>query len=368
MAFSFTFLSQDPKTSARLGIINTDHGTVHTPAFMPVGTQGTVKAVTPFDLEKIGVEILLGNAYHLYLRPGISIIDEYGGLHNFIGWSQPILTDSGGYQIMSLSRLVELKKDGVIFQSHLDGSTHFLTPEDVMDIQKKLGSDISMCLDECTKYPATFEEAKTSMELSLIWAARCREFCSTKQTIFGIVQGGTFKDLREICAKKLITMDFDGYALGGLSVGEKISITHEIMHFTMAFLPENKPRYVMGIGTPLDILEAVSSGADMMDCVIPTRCARNGLLFTRKGKVVIKQACYIKDFNPLDSDCSCYTCRNFSRAYLRHLFMSGEILSCILNTIHNLSFYQYLMTSIQDAIKDQKFFEFKNLFQQNYVN
>jgi queuine tRNA-ribosyltransferase len=368
MAFSFTLLSQDLKTSARLGIIHTEHGTVHTPAFMPVGTQGTVKAVTPSDLDRMGVEILLGNAYHLYLRPGISVIDKHGGLHNFIGWSRPVLTDSGGYQIMSLSRLVNLKKEGVTFQSHLDGSTHFLRPEDVMAIQKKLGSDIAMCLDECTKYPATYEEAKASMELSLIWAARCREFDSDKQAVFGIVQGGIYKDLRESCAKELITINFDGYALGGLSVGEELSVTYEIMNFTTAFLPENKPRYIMGIGTPLDILEAVFSGADMMDCVIPTRCARNGLLFTREKKVVIKQACYTDDFNPLDPDCSCYTCKNFSRAYLRHLFMSGEILSCILNTIHNLTFYQDLMISIQDAIRDQRFCNFKNNFEKNYTN
>ncbi len=368
MAFSFTLLSHDQKTSARLGIINTDHGSIHTPAFMPVGTQGTVKAVTPYDLNQIGIEILLGNAYHLYLRPGISVIERHGGLHNFIGWPQPILTDSGGYQIMSLSRLVNLKKEGVTFQSHLDGSVHFLRPEDVMDIQKKLGPDIAMCLDECTKYPATYEEAKTSMELSLEWAARCREFDSDKQAIFGIVQGGMYKDLREVCAKELVSMDFDGYALGGLSVGEDLSITYEIMNITTAFLPENKPRYIMGIGTPLDILEAVSSGADMMDCVIPTRCARNGLLFTRERRIVIKQACYTNDFNPLDMDCHCYTCKNFTRAYLRHLFMSGEILSCILNTIHNLTFYNELMLSIQDAIRDKRFNEFKNSFIKSYAN
>ena len=368
MAFSFALLAQDLKTSARLGSIQTDHGNFHTPAFMPVGTQGTVKAITPSHLEHIGVEILLGNAYHLYLRPGIPVIDKHGGLHDFMGWSRPILTDSGGYQIMSLSRLMDVKEDGVAFQSHLDGSTHFLSPDDAMDIQRRLGSDIAMCLDECTKYPATHEEAKVSMSLSLIWAARCRGFASDHQAIFGIVQGGIYKDLRESCAKALVSMDFDGYALGGLSVGENISITYDIMNATIPFLPENKPRYVMGIGNPLDMLEAVSYGADMMDCVMPTRCARNGLLFTREGKVVIKHACYAKDTSPVDSECPCYTCRNFTRAYLRHLFMSGEILSCILNTIHNLTFYQSLMSDIQNAIKDQRFHEFKTRFKQKYLN
>ncbi len=368
MAFSFDLLSQDAKTSARLGTIHTCHGSFQTPAFMPVGTQGAVKAVTPFDLDRIGAKILLGNAYHLYLRPGIAVIDNHGGLHDFIGWSRPILTDSGGYQIMSLGHLVDVKTDGVTFQSHLDGSTHFLSPEDAMTIQNRLGSDIAMCLDECTKYPATYEETKASMELSLIWAARCREFDSGKQAIFGIIQGGTYKDLRESCAKELVAFDFDGYALGGLSVGEELSNTYDIMKHTISFLPENKPRYVMGIGTPLDILEAVSSGADMMDCVMPTRCARNGLLFTQKGKVVIKQACYTNDTSPLDPECSCYTCQNFSRAYLRHLFMSGEILSCILNTIHNLTYYHDLMTSIHDAVKNQNFLEFKARFKQKYLN
>lgn len=367
MAFSFAPLTRDLKTSARLGVIQTEHGKFYTPAFMPVGTQGTVKAVTPSHLEHIGVEILLGNAYHLYLRPGIHVIEKHGGLHGFMGWSRPILTDSGGYQIMSLSRLMDVKEEGVTFQSHLDGSTHFLSPKDAMAIQKNLGADIAMCLDECTKYPATHEEARDSMDISLIWAARCREFATDAQAVFGIVQGGTHKDLRETCARKLITMDFNGYALGGLSVGEDISVTYDIMNHTMPFLPENKPRYVMGIGGPLDILEAVSYGADMMDCVMPTRCARNGLLFTREGRVIIKQACYSDDQSSLDPECPCYTCQNFTRSYLRHLFMSGEILSCILNTIHNLTFYQLLISDIQHAIKEQRFHVFKAEFKKKYL-
>jgi len=334
---------------------------------MPVGTNGTVKAVTSSDLEQIGVEIVLANAYHLYLRPGVDVIQHHGGLHHFIGWPGPILTDSGGYQIMSLSRLVSVKPEGVTFQSHLDGSTHFLSPEDVMSVQYKLGSDIAMCLDECTRYPSTYEEAKASMELSLAWAERCREVNADGQAVFGIIQGGVYRDLRERCARELLAEDFDGYAVGGLSVGEERAMTYEIMLHTMACIPDHKPRYVMGIGTPLDILEAASCGADLMDCVLPTRCARNGLLFTEKGKVVIKQACYAQDTSPPDPECSCYTCRNFTRAYLRHLFMSGEVVSCILNTIHNLTFYENLMANIRHAIEEQQFSKFKEQFIRNYV-
>ncbi|MBN2372344.1 tRNA guanosine(34) transglycosylase Tgt [bacterium] len=368
MAYSFTPLAHDIKTKARLGVLKTDHGTVDTPVFMPVGTLGTVKAVTPNDLDQIGIEILLGNAYHLYLRPGIQVIEAHGGLHRFIGWPHPILTDSGGYQIMSLGRLVEVKTEGVTFQSHLDGSTIFLKPEDVMSIQKSLGSDIAMCLDECTGYPATYEETKRSMDISMIWAERCKRFDSGIQAVFGIVQGGTYKDLREKSAKGLVAMDFDGYALGGLSVGEEKFVTYSIMRHSLDFFPEDRPRYVMGMGSPADIFEAVACGSDMMDCVMPTRCARNGLLFTRQGKIVIKQACYAKDILPLDAECSCYTCRKFSRAYLRHLFMSGEILACILNTVHNLMFYKDLMTSIRKAIKEQRFNELKERFEKIYLN
>lgn len=367
MNFCYTILERDPTTSARLGIMHTAHGSLRTPAFMPVGTNGTVKGVTPCDLEQIGVEILLANAYHLYLRPGADIVHRHGGLHHFMGWPGPILTDSGGYQIMSLSRLVSVKPEGVTFQSHLDGSTHFLSPEDVMSLQYTLGSDIAMCLDECTGYPSTYEEARKSMELSLAWASRCRGFDAGDQAVFGIVQGGIYKDLRERCAQGLLAEDFDGYAIGGLSVGEERAVTYEIMRHTLACIPEQKPRYVMGMGTPLDILEAVSCGADLMDCVLPTRCARNGLLFTAQGKMIIKQACYAQDTSPPDPECTCYTCRNFTRAYLRHLFMSGEILSCMLNTIHNLTFYQNLMANIRHAIETQQFSEFKGQCIQNYA-
>jgi len=367
MSHFFTIQDKDTTTEARLGIIRTKHGTFPTPVFMPVGTQGSVKALAPVELERIGIDIVLGNAYHLYLRPGVEVIAAHGGLHSFMGWNRPILTDSGGYQIMSLSRLVGVKKEGVSFQSHLDGSTHFLAPEDIMEIQRDLGSDIAMCLDECIRYPAPYKETENSMELSLLWAQKCKDYDMDDQLVYGIVQGGIYKNLRERSAVGLLKMDFDGYALGGLSVGEEITVTYDIIRHTVSFLPSDKPRYVMGIGTPRDILEAVSYGIDMMDCVLPTRCARNGLLFTRHGRLVIKQACYTKDMLPVDPECECYTCKNFTRSYLRHLFMSGEIVSCVLNTIHNLYFFREFMQCIQNAIKEKRFREFKEDFIKGYV-
>jgi len=350
---TFTILQRDVDTSARIGTLNTLHGKAETPLFMPVGTRGTVKGLRPDELKKIGIQVVLCNAYHLYLQPGIDIVKNMGGLHSFMGWKGPILTDSGGFQIMSLCNFSRVSEEGVTFQSHIDGSKHFLTPEKVVDIQNDLAIDVMMCLDECISYPASYESAKKSMELSLNWAKRSREKqLKDDRKLFGIVQGGVFKQLREQSANELTKMDFDGYAIGGLSVGEEKDVTYDILAQVSSILPEDKPRYAMGMGTPLDVIKAVSSGIDMMDCVLPTRNARNGQLFTRNGKIVIKQAQYRMDENSIDKGCSCYTCKNFSRAYLRHLYMSKEILSSILCTVHNVTFYYNLYSDIRNAIKN----------------
>ncbi len=339
-----------------MGLISTAHGDVHTPAFMPVGTQATVKSLTPEDLIELGVEIILGNTYHLYLRPGHETIRELGGLHRFMHWDRPILTDSGGYQIFSLGELVTVQEDGITFKSHIDGSKHTLSPEKVIKIQESLGSDIMMCLDECTAYPATREETLDSLKLTSQWARRCREVKSTpEQFLLGIVQGGMYLDLRDQSVMDLIELDFDGYAIGGLSVGEDKGTTLNVIAHTTPILPDEKPRYLMGVGTPDDILSAVQLGIDLFDCVLPTRNARNGLLFTRLGKMAIKNAKYAKDPRPVDEECRCYTCRHYSRAYLRHLFMAREILSYRLNTIHNLFYYMELMSRIRESILDHRF-------------
>jgi queuine tRNA-ribosyltransferase len=318
---------------------------------MPVGTQATVKSLTPEDLQDLGTEVILGNTYHLYLRPGHETIRQVGGLHRFMHWDRPILTDSGGYQIFSLGELVTVKEEGVTFQSHIDGSKHTLSPEMVIEIQKSMGSDIMMCLDECTPYPATREETLQSLKLTTLWARRCREVeRSSEKALFGIVQGGMHVDLRENSLVDLIELDFDGYAIGGLSVGEDKSTMFTVIAHIGPKLPDQKPRYLMGVGTPEDILSAVKMGIDLFDCVLPTRNARNGLLFTRFGKVSIKNSKYAQDTRPVDEDCQCYTCRHYSRAYLRHLFMAREILSNRLNTIHNLFYYMEFMSSIREAI------------------
>lgn len=359
MTLEFTLLGQDEGTDGRAGLISTRHGDVHTPAFMPVGTQGTVKSLSSEDLRHLGVEIILGNTYHLYLRPGHDTIEQLGGLHRFMDWDRPILTDSGGFQIFSLGELVKVGEEGITFHSHIDGSRQFLSPEKVIEIQEALGADIIMCLDECLPYPATWEETLRSLELTSRWARACREAKGGgDQSLFAIVQGGMYPDLRERSAAALIELDFDGYAIGGLSVGEDKEIMRSIMEKTAPVLPLAKPRYLMGVGTPEDIVSAVRSGIDLFDCVLPTRNARNGLLFTRSGKIPIKNAKYAKDPRPVDENCECHTCRHYSRAYLRHLFMAREILSYRLNTIHNIHYYMELMALIRQAIMDRRFSRF----------
>ena len=351
---------------ARCGRFLTSHGSVETPIFMPVGTLATVKAMTPEVLKSLGTQIILSNTYHLHMRPGEDPIAALGGLHTFMGWDGPILTDSGGYQVFSLAKLVKINDEGVQFASHIDGSRHLLTPEEAVRIQEDLGADIMMCLDECVAYPSTREYVEVSVRRTIQWAARCLAARKTGAALFGIVQGGMYPDLREICSQELSPLPFDGFSIGGLSVGEDHEIMIKIVEETVAHLPADKPRYLMGVGTPVDIVESVFRGVDMFDCVLPTRNARNGMLFTRHGKVSLKQARYRLDSSPPDESCTCYTCRNFSRAYLRHLFVSGEILSSILNTIHNLHFYLELMSDIRHSIREHRFRDLKKKVKEMY--
>jgi queuine tRNA-ribosyltransferase len=352
MADHFTVIKKDSSTNARLGRLITAHGIVETPAFMPVGTQGTVKAVLPRDLKEMGCQILLGNTYHLYLRPGAELIRELGGLHRFMGWDGPILTDSGGYQVFSLAAMRKISEEGARFQSHLDGSHHLLTPEKTVEIQEALGSDIAMALDECIPHDATREYVRASTERTIRWAERCLNARRRKdQLLFGIIQGGMYEDLRGWCVREMTPMAFEGFAVGGLGVGEGEQLLRSIGAFTVALLPEERPRYLMGVGRPEDIINALRAGFDLFDCVIPTRNARNGTLFTSKGKLSIKRAEFATDSRPLDEACDCYCCRNFSRAYLRHIYMAGEILSSQLNTLHNLYFYHRLMERCREAIR-----------------
>ena len=363
MSFHFEVLKKDIQTGARLGRIMTSHGEVQTPVFMPVGTQGTVKALLPETLSELGVEMILGNTYHLYLRPGHQLIRDLGGLHHFMHWDKPILTDSGGFQVYSLGALRKINEAGVLFQSHIDGSRHFISPEIAVSIQEALGSDIVMCLDECTPYPVTLREAEKSLDLTLQWAVRSKKAAkNSEQALFGIVQGGMYPDLRKKSVEKLVEINFDGYALGGLSVGEPKEIMMNTVVNINPLLPFDKPRYLMGVGLPEDIVACVDYGVDLFDCVIPTRSARNGLLFTNHEKVVIKHARYRDDPLPVDRLCDCYTCRNYSRAYLRHLFMAKEILAMVLNTIHNIYFYMRLMERIREAIREDRYLEFKEKF------
>ena len=363
MSFHFEVLKKDIQTGARLGRIMTSHGEVQTPVFMPVGTQGTVKALLPETLSELGVEMILGNTYHLYLRPGHQLIRDLGGLHHFMHWDKPILTDSGGFQVYSLGALRKISEAGVLFQSHIDGSRHFISPEIAVSIQEALGSDIVMCLDECTPYPVTLREAEKSLDLTLQWAVRSKKAAkNSEQALFGIVQGGMYPDLRKKSVEKLVEINFDGYALGGLSVGEPKEIMMNTVVNINPLLPFDKPRYLMGVGLPEDIVACVDHGVDLFDCVIPTRSARNGLLFTNHEKVVIKHARYRDDPLPVDRLCDCYTCRNYSRAYLRHLFMAKEILAMVLNTIHNVRFYMRLMERIREAIREDRYLEFKEKF------
>ena len=337
---------------ARRGQLTFDRGTVQTPCFMPVGTYGTVKAMSPEEIEGIGAEIVLGNTFHLMLRPGTDVIQAHGDLHDFMGWDRPILTDSGGFQVFSLAKRRKITEEGVTFASPVDGSRVFMGPEESMQVQRELGSDIVMIFDECTPYPATHEEAKTSMELSLRWAKRSKDaFADNPNALFGIVQGGMYDDLRRESASGLTDIGFHGYAIGGLSVGEPKDLREQVLKTTTPMLPKDKPRYLMGVGKPEDILEAVLLGVDMFDCVMPTRNARNGYLFTWDGVVKIRNAKHQHDTSPLDPDCGCYTCQNFSKSYLRHLDKCGEILGSRLNTIHNLYFYQEFMAKIREAIE-----------------
>ena len=353
----FKLLARDTITRARLGKIVTDHGEIHTPVFMPVGTAGTVKAITQDQLEELGAEVILGNTYHLYLRPGHELIGRLGGLHGFMSWTRPLLTDSGGFQIFSHRRLRTIGEEGVSFRSHLDGSAHFVSPEKSVEIQKVLGADIMMAFDECPAHPLEAGAARASMERTLRWARRSKEAASRReaspphgQWLFGIGQGGTHLELRRECIERLVEMDFPGFALGGLSVGEPRGAMLEVVEQCSEGLPEARPRYLMGVGTPRDLVECVALGVDMFDCVLPTRNGRNGWLFTRGGHLVIKHARYAADERPIDEDCGCLVCRRYSRAYLRHLFQSNEALSAVLNTYHNLYFYLDTMRQIRDAI------------------
>jgi queuine tRNA-ribosyltransferase len=364
---NFKLIKQDKTAKARLGSLSTSRGEMDTPFFMPVGTQATVKTLSPKDLEDCGAQIVLSNAYHLFLRPGMEVIKKAGGLHHFMSWQKPILTDSGGYQIFSLALLRKINEKGVEFQSHIDGFRHTLTPEDVVGIQRDLGSDIMMVLDDCVHYPCEKDYARTAMERTIDWAKRSKKAKdANKQLLFGIVQGATYEDLRRECAERLIPLDFDGYAIGGLSVGEPKNLMYNMAQIVLEILPEEKPRYVMGVGLPEDIVEAAGLGVDMFDCVAPTRYGRNGTAFTSTGKMTVRNAPYTEDFRPLDQACSCYTCKNFSRAYLRHLFNTGEILGLRLVSLHNVYFYLDLMRNIRAAISEGRFEEFKKAFLSKY--
>jgi len=369
----FKVLSKDSKTKARVCEISTERGVFQTPIFMPVGTQATVKAIEQRELDEIGAKIILGNTYHLYLRPGEDVLKQAGGLHKFMNWNKPILTDSGGFQVFSLSGLRKINSDGVEFKSHLDGSTHFFSPEKVVQIQRSIGSDIMMVLDECLENPAEYEKVKESVKLTVSWAEKSKaEFELTKpiygfkQFLFGIIQGSVYKDLRKQSALELNELDFDGYAIGGLAVGEENEIMYDIVEYTVEFMNENKPRYLMGVGTPEDLLIAVERGIDMFDCVMPTRNARNGTMFTSRGKLRLKNLENKFNFGSPDEDTESYTARNFSVSYLRHLFMSDEILAAQLTTIHNLKFYLKLMEDSRKAILEDRFSEFKSLFLEKY--
>jgi queuine tRNA-ribosyltransferase len=370
MRLKFEIVARDTGTRARAGVLHTPHGVVETPAFMPVGTAGTVKGMTPGRLETLGVEMLLSNTYHLYLRPGHEVIRELGGLHRFMGWPHPILTDSGGFQVMSLKGLGRVTEDGVWFQSHLDGSSHFFSPERAVEIQLALGADIIMTLDELVEYPSSHETLRRATKLTGRWARRSRDYFEEQRaragqapggsTLFGIVQGGTDRDLRRESVEELLEIGFEGYAIGGLSVGEPKGETHDVAGFTAALLPEDFPRYLMGVGTPADLVECVARGIDLFDCVMPTRNARNGCVFTSEGKLVIKNARYARDEKPLDPACECDVCRRHSRSYIRYLFVAGEMLAGILATHHNLHFYLDTMRKIRHAILSGQFEDFSS--------
>lgn len=369
-AMRYTVESRDPHCAARTGRLALPHGEVETPIFMPVGTQATVKAISQEDLREIGAQIILGNAYHLYLRPGTETLEQAGGIHGFMNWDRPVLTDSGGFQVFSLSALNKITPEGVHFQSHLDGSRHFFTPEKAIDNQISIGADIMMCFDDCTAFPVTREKAEKSMRMTHDWAVQCKARWeareASKQALFGIVQGSVFEDLRRESAQGLVSLDFPGYAIGGVSVGESKEEMIQAVEWAAPHLPEEKPRYLMGVGPPEDILNAIERGVDMFDCVMPTRNARNGSLFTSTGKLNIKNARYARDFGPPDAACACPVCRTYTRAYLHHLYRAKEILSLRLNTLHNLFFMLQLADSARKAIRDGRFLDFKRSFLQTY--
>ncbi|MDK2820166.1 MAG: queuine tRNA-ribosyltransferase [Clostridia bacterium] len=354
----FELLKRDRWTGARLGRLTTPHGTVETPVFMPVGTQATVKTMTPEEVKGLGAEIILSNTYHLYLRPGADIVREAGGLHRFMNWDKPILTDSGGFQVFSLSDLRQITEEGVYFRSHLDGSKHFMGPKESMEVQQALGSDIAMAFDECVAYPASREEVEVGVWRTSKWAEECLKNHHRKdQAVFGIIQGGMDKELRRRSASEITSLDFPGYGIGGLSVGEPKEIMYRVLEDLQEHLPENKPRYLMGVGSPDCLIEGVKRGVDMFDCVLPTRIARNGTVFTTYGRLVVRNAAYARDFRPMDPECDCYACRNFSRAYIRHLLKADEILGMRLTTIHNLYFLIKLMHRMREAIANDQFEE-----------
>ena len=370
--FDFKVIAESKTTRARAGVIQTAHGKVETPIFMPVGTQGSVKSLTPEELLSAGAQIILGNTYHLYLRPGCDVIKQFNGLHRFMNWSGPILTDSGGFQIFSLARLAKISEEGVTFQSHIDGNRQLLTPEKAVEIQACLGSDVIMCLDHCIQHPASRAQTRQALEITSRWAERCKvawhRGTNGHSALFGIIQGGMFKDLREASSEALIAKGFDGFAIGGLSVGEPVETMLEIADFTLAKLPDEKPKYIMGTGTPENLIELVALGADMFDCVLPTRNARNGQVFSQQGTLNISNAKYRHDTNPLEPGCACYTCRNYSRAYLRHLYMAKELLAYRLNTLHNVYFFLNLMKQLREAIVKDEFEPFRKDFYRKRKN
>ncbi len=365
--FVFEVEGKDVNSFARCGKIVTGHGVIQTPVFMPVGTQATVKALTPDDLYELNINVILANTYHLYLRPGADLISKARGLHSFMNWNKSLLTDSGGFQVFSLSRLRQITDEGVYFRSHIDGSRHFLTPEMVMNVQQQLGADIIMCFDECCAYDCSYEEAHNAVTRTTKWAERCLSAHEPEgQALFGIVQGGMFEELRSKSMDQLIPLDFPGYAIGGLSVGESKDDMYRVLSFTAPKLPDDKPRYLMGVGSPEDLLQGVKNGIDMFDCVLPTRLARHGSAFTSKGRITVRNFTFAEDFSPLDDECDCYVCKNYSRAYIRHLIKAGELLVHRLLSIHNLYFLENLMKNIRNSIKIQKFNEFHHDFLVKY--
>ena len=367
-AVTYELIKTDPRTKARRGRVTTPHGTIETPVFMPVGTAATVKAMRPEEVEETGAEIILSNTYHLYLRPGHEIVREAGGLHRFMNWNKSILTDSGGFQVFSLGAMRKISEEGVQFRSHIDGSKHMLTPEKSMEIQNALGSDIIMAFDECAPYPADRQYVKDSLERTTRWLKRCRDYHKNteKQSLFGIMQGGMYADLRKQSAEEIVELDLPGYAIGGLSVGEPKPLMYEMLDGCVDYLPKEKPRYLMGVGSPDCLFEGVERGIDMFDCVLPTRIARHGMAMTSVGRVNIKNAKYERDFTALDPNCDCYTCRNYSRAYLRHLFKADEILSSMLMTNHNIHFLVNTMKNIRKSIEEDRFLEYKKEFYDSY--